>query len=124
MSHTFSKTNSSYFDELAQDLEDDVSDGSSSDIDTEDEDEQAPDLYQDESDSEIMLQPATQGTQSQQQQNERKCIICMDRLPEVVLVPCGHMNLCAPCAHQWHEENDNCPTCRKAIQMIVPFIPH
>ena len=124
MSHTFSKTNSSYFDELAQDLEDDVSDGSSSDIDTdtEDEDEQAPDLYQDESDSEIMLQPATQGTQSQQ--NERKCIICMDRLPEVVLVPCGHMNLCAPCAHQWHEENDNCPTCRKAIQMIVPFIPH
>ena len=26
--------------------------------------------------------------------DEMRCCVCLDRRPEVVLVPCGHMNLC------------------------------
>merc|ERR1712150_469429 len=29
------------------------------------------------------------------------CIVCLDREPNVVLVPCGHQNLCSQCAHKW-----------------------
>lgn len=51
------------------------------------------------------------------------CIICLDRKPDVVLIPCGHQNLCGACAHQWNEEqlNNNCPTDRIPISKIVPL---
>ena len=32
------------------------------------------------------------------------CIIYLDSRADVVLVPCGHQNLCAPCAYQWYEQ--------------------
>jgi hypothetical protein len=36
-----------------------------------------------------------------------ECLICMDREPSVVLVPCGH-TFCAPCV----EGLGRCPSCR------------
>ena len=57
------------------------------------------------------------------QQPRPRCVICMDRRPEVVLVPCGHQNVCAPCAHQWKEESGSCPTDRRKIDLIVTLIP-
>lgn len=83
-----------------------------------DEGDNAPELFQDKSDEEIQLQPQ-QGAHN----TRHICVICMDRDPQVVLVPCGHQNLCAPCAHQWKEENGCCPTDRREIQMIVTTIP-
>ena len=49
------------------------------------------------------------------------CIICLDNVPEVVLVPCGHQNLCGGCAYQWYEEKKCCPTDRKKITEIIPL---
>ena len=47
-----------------------------------DEGDVTPELFQDESDNEIQLQPQ-QGAQN----TVPTCVICMDRRPEVVLVP-------------------------------------
>ena len=77
-----------------------------------------PELFQDESDEEIQLQP-----QGGAHNSRHTCVICMDRTPEVVLVPCGHQNICAPCAYQWKEENGCCPIDRREIQTIVTTIP-
>ena len=63
-------------------------------------DEPGGELYQDESDDEIQLQP---------QVRIPTCVVCMDNPPNVVLVPCGHQNLCSPCANQWKDENGTCP---------------
>ena len=65
MCHTFSSTISTYFDELAQDLDDEVSDGNSTETDSDNSEDEHNDtqlavdahLYQDESDTEILLQP-------------------------------------------------------------------
>ena len=49
------------------------------------------------------------------------CIICFDSVPEVVLIPCGHQNLCGPCAHQWDGEKKGCPVDRIKISGILPL---
>ena len=76
-------------------------------------------------------QRGQENIEEQEQQENReiqKCCICYDRPPQVVLVPCGHMNICAPCAHEWnekprHEGGGACPNCRKRIRLIQPFVP-
>ena len=116
VTHSFNLTNAKYFEEWA--LEDNDMLAESSDSNDSDEGENAPELYQDESDDEIQLQPQ-QGAQN----TRPACVVCMDREPQVVLVPCGHQNLCAPCAYQWKEENGHCPTDRREIEIIVTTIP-
>ena len=49
------------------------------------------------------------------------CIVCLDRLVDVVLVPCGHQNLCGPCAHQWSIIGKGCPMDRIQIYKILPL---
>ena len=60
--------------------------------------------------------------------DEPLCIMCQDRRPEVVLAPCGHQNVCGPCAHEWNgrpprDGGGSCPMCRQPIAMIVSPIP-
>ena len=88
------------------------------DIQEEEEQEEAP--------AQVQQQP--NGGEDQEVQNGgqiqiNRCVICMDCRPEVVLAPCGHQNICAPCAYQWKEENGCCPTDRRPIEMIVSLIP-
>ena len=49
------------------------------------------------------------------------CIVCFDRKPDVFLEPCGHHNLCGPCAHQWNEVEKRCPMDRLRIWEIRPL---
>ena len=49
------------------------------------------------------------------------CIICLDRVPDAVLVPCGHQNLCLACANQWNREGKGCPVDRSRIDKILPL---
>ena len=63
-----------------------------------------------------------------EQEDETKCCICLDRRPEVVLVPCGHMNLCEVCALKWKlkplsEGGGDCPNCRVPINIIQKIVP-
>ena len=44
---------------------------------------------------------------------EETCVICMDRSPNVTLVPCGHRITCQQCAERLTE----CPTCRSPITL-------
>ena len=47
---------------------------------------------------------------------ETECLVCFDADKAVVLVPCGHYCLCAPCAQKL---NGSCPMCRAPIQQIA-----
>ena len=49
------------------------------------------------------------------------CIVCLDRKVDVVLVPCGHQNLCGACAHQLDEDHKRCPTDRSHVLEILPL---
>ena len=56
-------------------------------------------------DHHLSIDNVPQRDQEQQHNREtQKCCVCLDRPPQVVLVPCGHMNICAPCAHEWKEK--------------------
>ena len=60
------------------------------------------------------------------------CCVCLVNPPQVVLVPCGHMNICDPCAREWKKKRPvgegkecggGCPTCRRKIKKIQVFVP-
>jgi len=44
-----------------------------------------------------------------------ECVVCMDREPEAVLVPCGHLCMCMACV----PSITDCPICRVPIQLSV-----
>jgi len=49
------------------------------------------------------------------------CVICMDRQPSVVIIPCGHLCVCQSCSGRLQQL---CPVCRgAATQMIQTFTP-
>uniref|UniRef100_H2Z945 RING-type domain-containing protein n=1 Tax=Ciona savignyi TaxID=51511 RepID=H2Z945_CIOSA len=45
-------------------------------------------------------------------QEERKCKICLDRVSNIVFVPCGHLCCCSECA----DGMKKCPICRDKIR--------
>ena len=49
------------------------------------------------------------------------CIVCMDLMPAVVLVPCSHNNLCRVCAEKICQEDKRCPIDRIPITGIIPL---
>ena len=115
--YTFGNANKKYFAKLLEAIENDAELGG--DIQEEEDEEAAV---------QVQVQQQPTGGEDQEAQNGgqiqiNRCVICMDRKPEVVLAPCGHQNICAPCANQWKEENGCCPTDRRPIEMIVSLIP-
>lgn len=48
------------------------------------------------------------------------CVVCMDRAPTVVTLPCKHKVLCRLCASQVN----SCPCCREtAVEVFEPVEP-
>jgi hypothetical protein len=48
--------------------------------------------------------------------NDRLCIVCCDAPACVVLLPCGHSQLCSKCADALAAKAPfSCPTCRKVV---------
>jgi chromosome segregation ATPase len=43
-----------------------------------------------------------------------ECVICLDRAPSVVYLPCGHLSTCQRCDAGLREQH--CPKCRQKIQ--------
>ena len=52
------------------------------------------------------------------QQDKMKCVVCLDRLAQIIVLPCRHQVLCGECA----KDLNDCPMCRAHIdQKIEPF---
>jgi hypothetical protein len=47
---------------------------------------------------------------------DAECCVCMDTVPLVILVPCGHMRTCAACFGRCQHR---CPTCRAVVTSVV-----
>lgn len=41
------------------------------------------------------------------------CVVCLERIKCIVLVPCGHLCLCISCSSRL--KMDECPLCREDI---------
>lgn len=66
----------------------------------------------------LSAQPAGRGNNGAAQAH---CVICMDRQPSVVIIPCGHLCVCQSCSGRLQQQ---CPVCRgAATQMIQTFTP-
>mmetsp|Transcript_57663 Transcript_57663/g.151757 ORF Transcript_57663/g.151757 Transcript_57663/m.151757 type:complete len:100 (-) Transcript_57663:277-576(-) len=65
------------------------------------------------------------GTPSENQSAEKAvCCVCMERTPDVILVPCGHDIFCRQCIVETlcvtsHSIAPRCPLCRSTIESIV-----
>ncbi|UJR27863.1 hypothetical protein I4U23_009128 [Adineta vaga] len=47
------------------------------------------------------------------------CTVCLDRIRDTVLIPCGHICLCYSCADELHQRGTRqCPICRATIISI------
>jgi hypothetical protein len=40
------------------------------------------------------------------------CMICEDRPPSCVVLPCAHLGFCRTCLEVWYKSNRICPFCR------------
>ena len=49
------------------------------------------------------------------------CVVCLESRPEVVLLPCGHRNLCKPCAWRCYGTQKKCPFDRIKISKPLPL---
>lgn len=52
----------------------------------------------------------------------QRCVVCLVRNREVIVLPCGHVCLCADCMvliNQQSERQRNCPMCRHRIEQIA-----
>ncbi|KAF6261821.1 hypothetical protein COO60DRAFT_1499658 [Scenedesmus sp. NREL 46B-D3] len=54
-------------------------------------------------------------------QTRKKCIVCMERLRDVLLLPCKHLVLCSGCAEQLEGRGalGSCPYCRQPCAQRV-----
>lgn len=57
----------------------------------------------------------------------QRCVVCLVRNREVIVLPCGHVCLCADCMVLINQQNvlqRNCPMCRQRIEQIArAFVP-
>ena len=47
--------------------------------------------------------------------SSKKCIICDENEPNILLSPCNHAHFCENCIKTWSNTNNTCPTCRVQI---------
>jgi ssDNA-binding Zn-finger/Zn-ribbon topoisomerase 1 len=40
------------------------------------------------------------------------CMMCLDRPPSCMVIPCGHFGFCSRCLLEWYKDHKSCPTCR------------
>jgi hypothetical protein len=70
----------------------------------------------------LLLSPSTGKDEEAPQQplgeDEKACVVCLERRITTVIVPCGHAVLCVTCAGQY-AKNDICPICRKQADQII-----
>ena len=57
------------------------------------------------------------------ERDKRVCVVCVDQLKTVLILPCRHMCLCVDCAREIAEsrfiERRVCPLCREPIETVM-----
>ena len=48
------------------------------------------------------------------------CVVCLGAEREVILLPCGHVAVCADCADTLVSQGHQCPVCRANIDTVMP----
>ena len=48
------------------------------------------------------------------------CVVCLGAEREVILLPCGHVCVCATCADTLLAGGHQCPVCRGPITTVMP----
>ena len=51
--------------------------------------------------------------------DDKNCVICYEKVPEVVFGPCGHKCICESCYDKNKNSLKNCPICRKNIDAVI-----
>lgn len=54
--------------------------------------------------------------------NREQCVICLDHLADLLLVPCGHIVVCASCGR--NADLRTCPICRLSIEAKTHVFPY
>ena len=57
--------------------------------------------------------------QSQDDEDDRLCVVCLAHSRSVLLVPCGHFVLCQLCHAGIRDGNNECPMCRGNIESTL-----
>jgi hypothetical protein len=65
----------------------------------------------------LFLLRGTPKTQEPETSEDEQCRVCFDRKKDHVLVPCGHLILCAHCAPVFVDKG--CPLCRKTVRQVL-----
>ena len=50
---------------------------------------------------------------------DTKCTSCLDRIRDVVMLPCTHFVMCRQCSDEWKRRSNTCPMCRVTVEERV-----
>ena len=62
------------------------------------------------------VQPPKRKRQKKVDNANTECCVCMETVPLVILVPCGHKRTCAECFDRCQHK---CPTCRTLVTSVM-----
>merc|ERR1712217_359308 len=54
-----------------------------------------------------------------EEDDSKLCIVCLDGDRDHVLIPCGHICICADCKSLYTGDDAECPLCRAKVEMVV-----
>eukprot|EP00088_Acartia_fossae_P006271 TRINITY_DN12898_c0_g1_i1.p1 TRINITY_DN12898_c0_g1~~TRINITY_DN12898_c0_g1_i1.p1 ORF type:complete len:376 (+),score=45.57 TRINITY_DN12898_c0_g1_i1:73-1200(+) len=59
--------------------------------------------------------------QVQREREDKLCVICVDKMKRVMMLPCRHLCVCERCWEHLEasERGGSCPLCRKPVQQII-----
>ncbi len=66
-----------------------------------------------------LTQDRSNGAGPEPLEDDDACVVCMEALRGCILVPCGHLAMCVPCAEEVQRKKGHCPLCRTPIAEIV-----
>jgi len=60
--------------------------------------------------------------QVQREREDKLCVVCVDKIKCIMMLPCRHLCVCERCWRQLeatNEHNSTCPLCRNPVQQII-----
>jgi len=55
--------------------------------------------------------------------SDGNCNICLDKVADAIILPCGHTESCVACARTCFSRGLTCPTCRAPIEKVLAQAP-